>query len=216
MSMPSASMKRNRRILSVFLFVISLVVSSCSIEKNHKTLKFFFDGVPDKTTARPVVGKGPEKSGATKNSMTQKTVQSVHPDFKKKECSKCHSRASSNFLVTERKKLCFNCHKTEPFTGKYIHGPVAVRACNTCHDPHQSEYGDLLLEKDRKLCDLCHRLPVTNDPLPCLGDQCLDCHVPHVADNPYFLKPAAIEGVNPHTSPDPGARQTSAEGGRFE
>lgn len=120
-------------------------------------------------------------------------IKSIHPYYKSKECSKCHSRTISNFLKTDRKEICFTCHKKEKFSGRFVHGPVAVKACNVCHDPHRSKHRKLLLEEGRKLCDLCHRTPVANQVLPCKGDNCLDCHEPHVSGNKFFLKESNID-----------------------
>ena len=179
-------MKKSSRQLFYFLIVL-ILLTSCSVEKNRKLLSVFFDGVPSKIEKEVITT---EKM--VKDSKNIKTVfdpiKSSHPDFKSRNCSKCHTKSVSNFLKTDRKKICFSCHKEDKFTGPYVHGPVAVRACNNCHDPHQSVNEKLLLEKGKQLCSLCHRVPITGDSLPCRGDNCLECHEPHVSSNKYFLK----------------------------
>ncbi len=181
-------MKQNNRLLIFILILFPLFLSlSCNVEKNRKWLSVFFDGIPqpDSVTASQVSQKADKKKFLKRNVVE---IVSIHPDYKTKNCSKCHSRSASSFLVTNRKEICFICHKKEKFLGEYVHGPVAVKACNTCHVPHKSVNRKLLHEEGNKLCVLCHRTPITGDSLPCKGDNCLDCHEPHVSSNKYFLK----------------------------
>ncbi len=188
MFMHSESMRKNR-VVFLFIILISLIVThSCNVEKNRKILTFFFDGVPQKHKIVPADPKLDVSQKIDERPEALKLTVSIHPDFKTKNCKKCHDRSAANFLITSKKEICFKCHKSELFSGKYIHGPVAVKACTVCHDPHQSKNRKLLLESGRALCDLCHRIPVTNDPLPCKGNNCLECHDPHISNNKYFLK----------------------------
>ena len=188
MFMRLGSMKRIRKQIFLFLIIIfSFLFSSCSVEKNRKILNIFFDGVPEKKENVERESNPVKKRGDNPDSEKGDEQASYHPDFKDKKCSKCHNRSSSNFLVTEKKKLCLTCHKEELFDGKFVHGPVAVRACNTCHDPHQSKNRKLLLEDNKKLCELCHITPVSGVSIPCKGDNCLECHDPHKSEKKYLL-----------------------------
>ncbi|MEN8152879.1 MAG: cytochrome c3 family protein [Acidobacteriota bacterium] len=181
-----------------------ILFGSCSVEKNRKILSVFFDGVPEKKNPEDTDKiTRPEKS-VTKRRQVPKSIIIIshHPDHKKRSCNKCHSRSSSNFLVTEKKKLCFTCHKKEKFDGKFIHGPVAVQACTACHDPHKSKNRKLLLADGKELCLLCHKVPLMGPRYPCKGDVCTDCHEPHVASNKYFLKKDIKRTDNRKNPPD--------------
>jgi len=174
--------------LYLIVFLIVAGSFSCNVEKNRKILSVFFDGVPEKKNELAVSDKIVSSPGARVARISADPIISQHPDHKTRNCSKCHTRSVASFLKTDRKKICFTCHKPEKFTGKYVHGPVAVKACNTCHDPHQSTYKNLLLAEGRKLCDLCHKLPISGARIPCKEDNCLNCHNPHAADNKFFLR----------------------------
>ncbi len=188
-------MIKSNKLLFGFLILLLTVFVSCSVEKNRKILSVFFDGVPEpgKVTVNQIERETGVKRVPNRNVLQ---IVSIHPDYKKKDCSKCHKRSISSFLVTDRKKICFTCHKKEKFAGKYVHGPVAVKACNTCHAPHKSVNRKLLLEDGRKLCVLCHRIPVAENSLHCNDGNCLDCHEPHVSSNKFFLKKGIKKNID--------------------
>jgi predicted CXXCH cytochrome family protein len=107
--------------------------------------------------------------------------------------------------------LCYTCHSTEGFTGKYIHKPVADGRCYDCHGNHTAPFKGLSKFDGNEVCRKCHsgafngRHP--NTPLP--GDikvrskdgksghpidrvddprrpgramACVSCHSPHSSD----------------------------------
>ena len=189
---------KSSRLIFIFSYIslTFILFNSCNIDKNRKLLSVFFDGVPEKKIEKKENLEEP-KEIIKRRRITEPFI-SFHPDYKSRKCSQCHTRRVSNFLKTDRKKICFTCHKEEKFTGPCVHGPVAVRACNICHHPHQAKNQKLLLEKGRKLCDQCHRIPMTNEPLPCKGDDCLECHDPHISDNKFFLKNINRKNTNEH------------------
>ncbi len=198
MFMPSVSMRRYSKLnFFVLLFPIILVSVSCNIDKNREVLSIFFDGVPEKEER---VTNDKNNELLKQKIVRRKTNQfvSFHPDFKSKNCAKCHKKRFSNLLVTDKKKVCFNCHKEERFQGKFIHGPVAVKACGACHLPHKSVNPKLLREKGRELCDQCHKTPVQGLPIPSRGEDCLKCHTPHVSSNNNFLKDSALQEKGIH------------------
>lgn len=188
MYMHSENMKKNNSVFVIFFLINLILVSSCAVQKHRKVLSFFFDGVPGPDVEQVIKTEDKNIAGQDRRKVVKVRFISTHPDYKTKECTKCHTRDVSNFLRAGKKELCFICHKEEKFEGPYVHGPVAVRACNTCHDPHQSENRKLLLADGKKLCVLCHRTPITGVSLPCKGDNCLECHDPHISDNKFFLK----------------------------
>jgi predicted CXXCH cytochrome family protein len=198
---------RSAATLSKWLIIILLVsiiagASGCSVKKHYKTLKIFLDGVPDpeeekkkaaeeKAKRDAIAAKLAASKEARKNRpQTWVKMKSRHPDFFKKNCNICHDRSSSNFMVTQKKEdICFNCHKREQFNGAYVHGPVAVKHCLTCHFHHESPNAKLLRDKPPELCTGCH----TPDTETTAGhydkaSNCTQCHLPHAGDKRFFLK----------------------------
>ncbi len=191
MSMPTASTGTK-----LIILLTLILLSQCSTQKHYKTLSFFFDGVPDPEAAekKGAAGeKGVPGSGiAGKPKASKKTfakIESRHPDYFKNICNNCHDRTSSTFLKTKKEDICFTCHDAAAFDGKYVHGPVAVKKCLTCHEPHESQYEKLLKEDRETICLKCHLLKHEPAPDGCnRGKSCTGCHDPHVSDNPFFVK----------------------------
>lgn len=80
---------------------------------------------------------------------------------------------------------------------KSAHQPFAAGQCTVCHQPHQSEYANLLRNGEgSEHCFGCHtdkrtalaQLPHVHKPAL---QSCLTCHGPHSTDNPKLLKQAA-------------------------
>jgi predicted CXXCH cytochrome family protein len=188
----------------IFILLVSIVTgaSGCSVKKHYKTLKVFFDGVPDpeevkrkaaaEKARRDTRAANIAAADASRKNQAQTWVKmkSRHPDYFKNVCNRCHDRRSGNFMVTRRKEdICYTCHKKEQFTGPYVHGPVAVNHCLTCHLPHESPHASLLIEKSPGLCIACH----TPDTETAAGHydkarNCTKCHLPHAGDNRFFVK----------------------------
>lgn len=188
MCMRLGSMKRNKLQFHVGLVILAVVLSSCSVQKNHKFLSVFFDGVPKPVVQKTVIGDGELKGSFREEKKNENIFVSSHPDFVSRDCQKCHSRESSNFLVTDKKKLCFTCHDREDFNDTYIHGPVSIGECSACHKPHQSKNIKLLLSSQRKMCGHCHERSETEISSSCGTSNCLRCHDAHSGDNRFFIK----------------------------
>jgi predicted CXXCH cytochrome family protein len=92
---------------------------------------------------------------------------------------------------TAEEGMCHSCHPDIPGEAAYVHGPVAVNDCLTCHHYHQSILPKLLLKKVNEVCFECHdsddliegahHAKVDEQP-------CNECHDPHGGADPYFLK----------------------------
>ncbi len=103
---------------------------------------------------------------------------------------------------------CVNggCHQTMG-TGKFVHGPVAVKACTACHTPKKDLAHPSKDKKDEsdfefpesgaQLCYACHdkknTMPVVHGPIQ--WGQCSFCHDPHQSDNPYRLREARVDAL---------------------
>ena len=108
-----------------------------------------------------------------------------------RSCGDCHEAAATPHpqkglrtfrLAQEGSELCKMCH-TIKADQKYMHGPVAVGDCTSCHAPHASDNKALLLKKGNDLCFTCHgaiqdetKKKVVHDALQ---EGCTSCHSPH-------------------------------------
>ncbi|MCP4217809.1 MAG: hypothetical protein GY765_24420 [bacterium] len=194
MSMPlEITNNKSTRWVLVMLLLCPLVFCACSAKKHYKVLNFFFDGVPnpeEKEAKEAELRKGSKKNFASR--IPQKKwakMISRHPDYFKNVCNNCHDRSAKNYLKVEKKEdLCYLCHKPEQFTAAFVHGPVAVKACLTCHVPHESQYVKLLKKKPRELCNTCHGqggIPSKS----CVKEKaCTQCHYPHAGEKRFFLR----------------------------
>ncbi len=194
MSMHSATIV-SKVLLALLILLLLLMMINCSAGKRYKILKVFFDGVPEPGSQEKKKQEEAAKAAArTQTPAARETwikMKSRHPDYAENNCNNCHNRSAVNFLKTPVKELCFTCHKEAAFQGKYVHGPVASRACLTCHQPHESRYTSLLNVKDDSLCFQCHNKNhlASNSMHPPAGKiPCFQCHDPHASDNRFFLK----------------------------
>lgn len=189
----------NIKRLPVALLVLLIVFSAinCAPQKRYKVLKFFFDGVPEPGAAKRKAEEERRKKAAktkpgqpTKQPEQWQAIKSRHPDYFRNICNNCHDNTAGNFMRTARKEdLCFTCHKQEQFTGAFVHGPVAVQNCLTCHLPHESPLPNLLKKKTPELCTQCHEQPSFSAAETCKRDMdCSQCHYPHASPKRYFLK----------------------------
>lgn len=196
MPMRSAITRNRTGIILPALLLLILVTLNCGVKKNHKLLSFFFDGVPkpgeEKTQEGPGDVQKTGKSPAKQDDWVK--MKSRHPDYFKNVCNNCHDRSAKNFLKESKKRLCYSCHDEKKFDGKYIHGPVAVSDCLSCHLPHESRYVKLLKQEDAALCYMCHfKNLILKNPAHKSNtikdiNKCTSCHLPHAAGNPNLLK----------------------------
>jgi predicted CXXCH cytochrome family protein len=188
------------RILPVLLLLMTAAIISCTItEKRYKTLKIFFDGVPDPNArAEKKEDESPKNKQPTDQNKKRPVqewvkIESRHPDYYNRKCENCHNKSAANFLKTGREKFCFTCHDQSDFQGDFLHGPVAGNDCLVCHLPHQSRHKYLLKETGAGMCLECHmREDVALNPVHAGVDfekgNCTQCHYPHAADSRFFLK----------------------------
>ena len=120
-----------------------------------------------------------------------------HGIVTKNDCSFCHSDAPLSYRIDEdNSHLCGKCHP-QPKEQRYVHGPVAVGSCTTCHDPHGQTNPALLVKPGEDLCFQCHDAA---DALKHLfvqdtGDKnflrekgCGFCHDPHTSARKFLLR----------------------------
>lgn len=148
----------------------------------------------------------------------------VHAPYAAGRCNGCHRSTSENFtmfrskqtsstftkgggkpgvLLAPRKELCIKCHDhlspdKASSSGLWLHTSAAKGDCNACHEPHQSTYPGILLEKPEEICRECHsNEKIMNIPDHRKPGECLDCHNPHLGINRLMLKKDYMEKGQP-------------------
>jgi predicted CXXCH cytochrome family protein len=164
---------------------LALAFLGCSIEKNYKTLSFFFDGVPDPNAPSRAAHPG------VPSDISQSPTYSAHKPWLEEKCEECHTRTLK--LGGRDSDLCMKCHSESLTSHEYMHGPVAVGACLWCHNPHNSANAHLLKLPGRDLCMQCHAQGLLSN-LPAHSDlrrACLECHQGHGGPDRFFLRAGA-------------------------
>lgn len=128
---------------------------------------------------------------------------SVHPPTAE-NCTLCHDPHNSDakfyLKAKDEKDLCLTCHgdmdpefKDNILHAEYQHPPVQQGTCGECHNPHASDFGQLLRSETKQLCFQCHEAVGTTIKLseyvhaPVESDGCNACHNVHGANNPFVL-----------------------------
>jgi predicted CXXCH cytochrome family protein len=116
-------------------------------------------------------------------------------------CMTCHSGLDASGvphrtgktrggLSAEGADLCYSCHDKTAFSTKNaVHAPVEGGMCLSCHDPHSSKFGRLLLSE--QICFECHdKAGIASKEhvhTPVAGGMCVNCHNQHQSDNDKLL-----------------------------
>ncbi len=81
---------------------------------------------------------------------------------------------------------------------KFKHDPAANGECSSCHAPHQSGFGKLLIKDGRQTCFECHdekeMAGVKAHQRAVAARNCSECHDPHQGEDKHFLRPGAARG----------------------
>ncbi len=113
------------------------------------------------------------------------------------DCSACHVQEKGNAHrfkpAAEGEKLCTGCHEVRTPADKYVHGPVAVGDCVSCHNPHGAAKPGLLKTGTSELCESCHvemtaRLAEKRFTHAPVKTDCAGCHNPHASPYRFQLK----------------------------
>lgn len=169
--------------------IVSLV--SCTEYKRHRTLNFFFDGVPPLAGDQAAAGDRVDDSQADPRRRPDKVWVIHDPVLRapQKNCGlRCHGeQKKSGFsrevnLVAGVPDLCYQCHEPPSVSQGWIHGPVAAGECVICHEPHRSENPFLLKKPLPEMCYLCHDAKdialIDSHDKPTYA-RCTDCHSGH-------------------------------------
>lgn len=191
------------------ILLLGAVGAACSVERNHRVLSFFFDGVPDPDAPQALEpgspGARPEEPAADEEPQTPEIAapaMSTHPPVAARQCSACHGpvqtqgsgetawRTQTFMLALPKEELCAKCH--EPPEREFVHGPAGSRRCYVCHLHHRSPHPHLLRTTVlRPVCTTCHdpNVFVTKELHEGFQADCIACHDPHGGPDRYFLKP---------------------------
>ncbi|MHB9002729.1 MAG: cytochrome c3 family protein [Coriobacteriia bacterium] len=97
-------------------------------------------------------------------------------------------KGAESYLVADIDELCWICHGDmgSMLQMDYPHNPFQKGYCTTCHDPHASDHGRLLVQEEKNLCVTCHPVAswMAKDQLhpPFEGRFCTNCHQPHASE----------------------------------
>lgn len=177
-----------------------LGVTACSETTRYRVLSFLFDGVPDPEAVPPppgypALGPGGQLISDLPSGSGERTVvrkpSFPHAPYRDNECNACHNLMSGLLARTPQEGLCQACHPDTPGDTVFLHGPVAVADCFSCHLPHAAFYPKLLTHEPTELCFQCHPSEdLTTGPhhetVP--GQACLECHDAHGGSDRFFLK----------------------------
>ncbi len=132
----------------------------------------------------------------------------IHGALTKGRCTGCHNPHGTNtrgLLRDTGDRLCQGCHGEVLRKGKgggayrYLHGPVGAGSCTACHvlGHRHGKKGDAFLrEPGSRVCGLCHETAPDHVPprfrakVREVRNDCLACHVPHGADDPFMMRRA--------------------------
>jgi predicted CXXCH cytochrome family protein len=182
---------------ALVLVVMSLsLLAAPATTNDQKWLKFFFDGVREKTsdtnTSAVVSTNKNQKANARAPFVPHGPAMVVHQPFGLGKCTECHgSGGMSPQPKMPLQQLCFSCHKDFIAGNKVKHQPVENGECTSCHAPHQGPNKFLLVKKGSELCLSCHDNPLAAGKVKHMAveaGECLDCHTPHATNFKGLLK----------------------------
>jgi|CXWL01.1.fsa_nt_gi predicted CXXCH cytochrome family protein len=183
----------NKKWIAVgFIFAFTIVLVACSPKTGSGVLKFFFDGVPEKTkqdSAILTVASDSSKKNTLIPVQPANPGLYYHPPYKERACSKCHNSEVHGKTAYSQDEACYTCHTDFQKQYPIVHGPVAGGFCTACHAPHYSENKKLLLRRGQDMCLNCHskNLVMKNDTHADIGrTSCTECHNPHGGSDRYL------------------------------
>ena len=189
------SSPRRASAVVAILLTACLAIAACSEAGQQRVLNFFFDGVPkpgaDSPRAEVQEAPPPESSLAAERLAAVRKVYHNHPPYWENRCGVCHNPDGGGLFRTAEEGLCQSCHPEIPGDAKYVHGPVVVNACLSCHHYHRSLHPKLLLNDVNAVCLDCHDVDdvaVGEHHTGVEEGACTDCHDPHIGDDRFFMK----------------------------
>lgn len=183
--------KSKLRFVTCMWLAFILTISSCTSERKHDILSFFFDGVPENDSTATFTSSQLDSEGdmvVNRNSSNKEFFS--HKPYEEEKCSSCHEPGFSNRLLYKMPELCYTCHNNFNTEFKHLHGPVSSGNCLECHNQHMSKYDKLLDNTGQDICLKCHQKDqiLNSNKHKTLGTRnCTECHNPHGGDNSGML-----------------------------
>lgn len=205
---------------SLGLMLLVLFFIGCDEIERHKTLSFFFDGVPH-LESENLRGVSFDPNSQELPQTGQSPAWYVHEP--RKDCRNCHSKrrrrsfSPETILIAPIPKLCYGCHADFTESASYVHGPVALGQCLLCHNPHKSKIEHLLIAPEPGLCYQCHdinTIELIAAHLPGQLSACTNCHNPHASFAKGLLRDSASQ-VNFQSDQPKTPDTTSSDGIRI-
>jgi len=115
------------------------------------------------------------------------------------QCASAENAAAALPPASLQGKGCTDagCHSKET-KHKFLHGPVAIGSCKSCHAvKDEARHKFALTHPEEQLCSTCH-LAVARRAVkhsPAAEGQCTACHDPHGSSSPAFLKKSEISDL---------------------
>ena len=183
-------------IITGFLLLVSAM--SCDMKKHHKTVTFFFDGVPPLDTEAVQVEMSREGTAVESEikQIPKTPTGSEHEPWRKCE-GDCHGQRTQKsfsrqvYLSEKIPALCYSCHTDYTVSSTFVHGPVVVGDCLFCHNPHRSKNKYLLKTPVPDLCFQCHEKGVVESISGHMVEsaaKCNECHEAHTSSVRTLLK----------------------------
>jgi predicted CXXCH cytochrome family protein len=176
--------------------IVMLAFFGCSAVHRHKTLTFFFDGVPDTNgmqSTKILDSKEKTDSAGMKGFIAKADKPKIyyHEPFKERKCDACHDKSTMGKFLKPQPMLCYQCHDDFSQKFKVVHGPVGGGYCTACHNPHSGDSEKLLKRPGQRLCLYCHSSVqvMKNEMHKDIADaNCTDCHNPHGGEDRTMLR----------------------------
>ncbi len=115
----------------------------------------------------------------------------THRFIKITNCELCHSNDLRVIKNSSGNCTTGVCHQNI-LKNKYLHGPVGVKNCISCHNPHGANNKNLLIRKGANLCFKCHQEKIQFNKKfkhkPIREGKCISCHDPHGSNMKFQLK----------------------------
>ncbi|MHC4685521.1 MAG: cytochrome c3 family protein [Planctomycetota bacterium] len=109
------------------------------------------------------------------------------------------SSASAVEKPTSLQKTCVTeeCH-ADYNKKAYVHGPVGLGECDSCHKPLEVEQHTWqFARKKEDLCEYCHLEQTAKENVhePLKTENCVQCHDPHSSDSKSLIREKTIAGL---------------------
>jgi len=115
----------------------------------------------------------------------------LHGPVAVRQCGVCHGEEQPRHRFPLKQSINDTCHACHArMTGTHRHAPMEEPGCTSCHDPHGSDAGYLLVRANiEQLCTMCHQVQRgRHEHGPFAEGACTVCHEPHVAPGPKLLR----------------------------